>query len=92
VARLLQRWRAETAFESSTADLIQHPAYQEIIALGTPALPALWRDLEQSHDGHLAKALAVITGAQPVPPEERGQIRRTAERWLAWAKENGQRW
>jgi hypothetical protein len=89
VCRLLNCWRAETALLSSSPQLTGHPAYQELIALGPPALPFLFRDLEQTQDGHLSKALAVITGAHPISPEDRGQIRKVAAAWLRWARENG---
>jgi hypothetical protein len=92
VARLLARWRAETAHYSSSNRMTAHPAYQEIIALGRPALPALFRDLEQTGDGHLARALSAITGEQPVPAEDQGQIPKVAKAWLRWARQKGQRW
>jgi hypothetical protein len=89
VRRLLATWREQTAFLSSSTALVAHPAYQELIALGRSALPFLFRDMEQTFDGHLSSALVAITGAQPVPPEEGGKIRKVAERWLAWARKNG---
>src|SRR5438067_219811 len=92
VRQLLQRWRAETAYLSSSTRITAHPAYQELIALGPPVLPFLLRDLEQSEDGHLSLALATITGARPVSPEDRGQIRKVAAAWLGWARENGLQW
>lgn len=92
VARLLALWREETGYLSSSTAITGHPAYLELIALGPAALPSLFRDLEKSADGHLAKALTAITGAQPVPSEERGQVRKIAETWLRWARENGYQW
>ena len=89
VRRLLATWREQTGFLSSSTALVSHPAYRELIALGADALPFLFRDMEQTFDGHLSSALAAITDAQPVPPEEGGNIRKVAERWLAWARENG---
>ena len=89
VMRLLSQWRAETAPFSSTTKITGHLAYQEIIALGQAALPLLFRDLEQTLDGHLSQALTAITGAQPVSEDERGQIRKIAETWLRWAREHG---
>jgi hypothetical protein len=86
VRRLLATWRAETGFLSSSTALVSHPAYQELIALGAAALPFLFRDLEQTLDGHLSSALVAITGAQPVPTEEGGNIRHVAERWLGWTR------
>jgi hypothetical protein len=92
VVRLLGQWRHETAYQSSSTRITGHPAYQELIALGSAALPFLFRDLEQTQHGHLSKALTVITGAHPVPADQRGQIRKIAETWLRWAKENGHKW
>jgi hypothetical protein len=92
VTRLLNQWRQETAPLSSSSKIIGHPAYQELIALGRPALPFLLRDLEATRDGRLSKALAAITGCHPVPPEDRGRIKQVAKAWLRWATENGQQW
>jgi hypothetical protein len=63
-----------------------------LIALGPAALPFLFRDLERSGDGHLFATLSEITGAHPIPVEERGQIRKIAETWLRGARENGHQW
>ena len=92
VVRLLVRWRNETAYQSSSTAITGHPAYLELIALGPAALPFLFRDLEQTGDGHLSKALTAISGAHPIPAEERGQIRKIAETWLGWVRENGYQW
>jgi hypothetical protein len=90
VVPLLKRWRDETAYFSSSTQSTGHPACQELISLGRAALPFLLRDLEHSGDGHLSKAL--ITGAHPVPAEDRGDVQKVAETWLRWARENGLRW
>jgi hypothetical protein len=92
VARLLANWREQTAYLSSSMRITGHPAYQELIELGPAALPSLFHDLEQTGDGHLSKALTAITGAHPVPDEDRGNIRKIADAWLRWAAENGHRW
>jgi hypothetical protein len=91
VRRLLAQWRRDTAYMSASTQITGHPAYQELIAIGPAALPFLFRDLEQTGDGHQSKALTVITGAHPVPAEERGQIRKIPETWVRWARENGYR-
>ena len=89
VVRLLGIWRDQTAYLSSSTQLVEHPAYQELIALGPAALPFLFRDLEQTKDGHLSKALTTLTGAHPVPAEDRGKLAKVADAWLRWARENG---
>jgi hypothetical protein len=92
VGRLLATWREQTAYLSSSTRMTEHPAYQELMALGPAALPFLLRDLEQTGDGHLSKALTTLTGAHPVPAEDRGKIRKIADAWLRWARESGYRW
>jgi hypothetical protein len=92
VQRLLATWREVVAVISSSTVRASHPAYRELIALGPAVLPYLFRDLEQTRDGHLSQALAEITGARPIPPEERGKVRAIADRWLNWARENDYRW
>jgi hypothetical protein len=90
VIRLLQSWRSETAYTSSSATT--HWAYQELIRIGADALPYLFRDLESSKDGHLSKALTAITGAQPIDSSIRGQVGAVADGWLRWAREQGYQW
>src|SRR5436190_4048262 len=76
--RLAAVWLAETAFVSSTSDQVAHPAFQEIVAMGPVVIPLLLRELENG-TGHWHRALRRITGAEPVPPEDRGNIRKAAE-------------
>jgi hypothetical protein len=89
--RLEARWEEETAYFSSSTAIVQHPAFQEIIGLGTAVLPFMLRDLEQG-PRLWVWALPAITGADPVPEEDRGNIRRMGEAWLAWARGKGYRW
>jgi hypothetical protein len=89
--RLAAVWRAETDYLSSVTKMVNHPAYQEIIGMGSDVVPSLLRDLQKEPE-HWFAALRAITGAQPVPPEDRGQIGKMAEAWLRWAKEHGYQW
>lgn len=88
---LASMWRAETAYVSSSSDLVAHPAFQEIVGMGPPVIPLLLRELEK-RTGHWHRALRRITGADPVPPAERGNIEKTVEAWLRWGKEQGYEW
>jgi hypothetical protein len=90
--RLLETWDRETRFHSSTTRIVEHPAYQEIISLGIPAIPFLLRAMEKTKNGHLAPALAAITGISPVLPEHRGKIRDIAADWVRWGRENRYQW
>jgi ABC-type sugar transport system substrate-binding protein len=89
VGRLIAQWDDETAYLSSTTQIEAHPAYRAIIALGKPALPALFRAMERTRNGHLDGAVGAITGVQPVPAESAGRMHAIADIWVNWAKENG---
>lgn len=86
--RLAAVWAAETAYVSSTSDLVAHPAFQEIVGMGQAVIPLLLRELEKG-TGHWRRALRRITGVDPVPPADRGNIAKAAEAWLRWGKEQG---
>lgn len=86
--RLAAEWRAQTGMLSSVTDKAMHPAYQQIVGMGRPVVPSLLRDLARKPD-HWFWALRVITGIDPVPPADRGRIKKMAEAWLKWGKAQG---
>jgi|WetSurMetagenome_2_1015567.scaffolds.fasta_scaffold138102_2 hypothetical protein len=88
---LLSEWKAECSFTSSVTKLVMHPAYQHIIGLGSEAVPLILRELEKSPDNWFW-ALNAITGADPVSPSDRGRIKKMADAWIQWGKEQGIRW
>lgn len=81
--RLAAVWLTETAYVSSSSDLVAHPAFQEIVGMGPAVIPLLLRELE-NRTGHWHRALRRITRADPVPPADRGNIGKAAEAWLRW--------
>jgi hypothetical protein len=87
--RLASVWRAETAYVSSSSDLVAHPAFQEIVGMGLAVVPLLLRELENCTFGHWHRALRRITGTDPVPTADRGNIDKATEAWLRWGKEQG---
>src|SRR5689334_18112769 len=72
---LARAWHEAVAHHSSSRIRDSHPAYQETIGMGLAVVPLLLRDLEANRR-HWFAALAVITGADPVPREDRGNIPR----------------
>jgi hypothetical protein len=83
---LAARWREETGPLSSMTEMVQHPAYQEIIRMGWDVVPLLLRELEE-RPHHWFWALKVITGEDPVKPEERGDLEQMAKAWLRWSQQ-----
>ena len=89
--RLEATWMAEVGHHSSTTRLVNHPAFQEIIHMGQAVVPFMLQDLEK-RPRLWVWALPDITGADPVPAEDRGNVARMSEAWLRWGKEHGYRW
>ncbi len=89
--RLEAAWAVETAVLSDPNRIINHPAFQEIIRLGEAVVPLMLRDLEQG-PRLWVWALPRITGQNPVPPADGGNIRKMSEAWLRWGRETGRQW
>lgn len=87
-ARLASIWRGETQWLSSTTEIAMHPAYQAIIGMGPEALPMILEDLREN-SGHWYWALKAISDEDPVPPQDRGMVRKMRAAWLQWGKERG---
>jgi hypothetical protein len=85
-AELAARWRADTEFLSSPAEMASHPAYREIIAMGELAIRLILAELE-ARPNFWFEALRALTGEDPVPPEARGKVKAMAEAWLEWGRQ-----
>lgn len=90
-SRLVQAVIADTRLESSTQRIAIHPAYQQIIGLGPPAVPLLLREVERK-SGRWFWALKSITREDPVPESDRGRTQKMVEAWLDWGKQKGYQW
>jgi len=77
---LADEWRNATRFLSSSGAAAEHPAYRAIIALGSGVVPLILTELAIAPDPWFA-ALRELTGADPVPPGDRGRPLVAAEHW-----------
>lgn len=85
---LKTKWEAETAHLSSITEIAMYPAYQEIIGMGSIAIPLILSEMK-TKPGHWFWALKSITGEDPVLPSQRGRIKEMVKAWLQWGKEQG---
>lgn len=83
---LRDQWIVATAGAASAVERFRHPAYQQIIGLGQPAVALLVDELRSRPD-HWFWALSCITGLDAA--EGSTTIGDAAERWIAWATEVG---
>ena len=85
---LAGEWEAATRFLAAPGAAAEHPAYRAIVALGPAAVPLIMAELAAAPEPWFA-ALRELTGADPVPPADRGRPRAAAEHWLAWGRTRG---
>jgi hypothetical protein len=86
--QLKSEWKAGTAMHSSIARIVIHPAYQQIIGMGEPAIQFILLEMKEKPD-HWFWALQAITGENPVLPEWQGRMREMTAAWLRWGRERG---
>ncbi len=79
-------WKTKTRYMSNSAQMATVWPYQQIIGLGRPALPLILRELERERD-HWFWALEAISGENPVPPEQAGQVESMTKSWLDWGRQ-----
>lgn len=84
---LAAAWRAETMFVSSPGASAMNPNYRRIVELGPAALPLIFDEL-QSEPDYWFSALREITGQDPVPERDRGNLEAMTEKWLGWRSEH----
>jgi hypothetical protein len=85
---LADKWIAETAHISVTADAAMHPSYQRIIGLGVRVLPYIFAEMETS-PRRWFWALRYITGENPASPEIAGNVQKIAAAWREWGLSRG---
>jgi hypothetical protein len=81
------QWMEGIGPSSDVNKIVSHPAYKRIVAMGEPAIPAILHYLERA-PSLLAWALFEITGTNPVPPPDYGNLKRITRAWLKWGKKN----
>ncbi|HEV2990994.1 MAG TPA: hypothetical protein VG759_21325 [Candidatus Angelobacter sp.] len=88
---LVQEWRETRGVTSSITSMSMLPAYQEIIGMGEKAVPLIIQHLKTEGDepDHWFWALAALTGANPVRPEDRGNMTKMTKAWIGWAENEG---
>jgi len=82
--KLASKWREETSVLSDPHEIFLHPSYQEIIGMGTLALPFIFATLEKQVENWFW-ALRAITGENPVNDRDLGDLDKMTQAWLNWA-------
>lgn len=84
---LAEQWTRETSGFPRVKDRIKHPAYLKIINLGECVIPYILTELKNDEPDHWFEALYQITHNDPIPPEDRGNVRKMADAWIRWGRQ-----
>jgi hypothetical protein len=92
--RLVAQWHSERDVTSSVTEMVTCPSYQRIIGMGGVAVPLILSELQSEgpEPDHWFWALRVLTDADPVAEEDRGDIVKMAAAWLEWGRAQGYAW
>jgi hypothetical protein len=85
---LKSQWKSKTRYMSNSAQIAMVWEYQQIIGIGRPALPFILAELEHETD-HWFWALEAISGENPVPANQAGQVENMAKAWIEWGRKQG---
>ena len=97
---LAEQIKKDVGFSSRISDRVEHPAYQQVIKMGEPVLPLIFRYMDGGKGGFWFDALHAITGADPTPPPKQLpvpgwvalDIKGMERAWLQWGREQGYQW
>jgi hypothetical protein len=88
--RLAAEWKEQSRYLSNSAQMAMLRPYQRIIGMGSPVVALILEELRREPDQWFW-ALEAITVANPGPPEDRGDVRRTADAWIRRGEREGVR-
>lgn len=86
---LTQEWEKETGLISDADKIVSHKAYRAIISLGCSVVPLILSDLKTSEPKHWFTALSELTGENPVPLGDYGDMKAMANYWINWGYQKG---
>jgi hypothetical protein len=92
--KLRAEWHTERGATSSITEMVMCQAHLKIIAMGPRAVPLILRRMEDegAQPDMWFVALQMLTSADPVTDEIRGDFPAMARRWLDWAAAHGYAW
>lgn len=80
---LADSWIVETRLSSSVSETCMHPAYQQIIGLGSDVLPLILEDVE-SGELHWGWALQALTGHDAAAGAK--TLPEARDAWIRWGR------
>ena len=87
IDKLIDDFARQTEVVSSTSMMLEVPTAAKLIEIGNDVVPALLRFLKREPSVGIMVLLERITGENPVPANQRGDLDKMAKAWLRWARQ-----
>lgn len=87
--RLASNWKEQTKYLSAVSKIILHPSYQQIIAMGPVVIPFILQRMQKEPSYWFDALQALTSGADPILPNQYGNMQAMTSAWLQWGKDNG---
>lgn len=85
--KLKDDWKSQTRHLSNSAQIALVFSYQQIIGMGIQAVPMILNELRREPDQWFW-ALEAITGENPVPQSDVGDVAAMSRAWIRWGTKN----
>lgn len=79
-----KNWREETMYSSDLNDVTESEYFAQIVAMGSAALPYIFREL-QTEASTIFLAAAAILGRDPIGADRYDTIGEIRQAWITWA-------
>jgi hypothetical protein len=89
IERLLKELRELTESPADVVDVLTEAPAMELVLVGEVLVAYLLRKSELTLDIHHLAILEKITGINPVPEANQGDLPSMREFWYAWGHDNG---
>jgi hypothetical protein len=86
--QLTDQWHRTTRHKSRIRDIVNAPAYQQIIDLGSRVVPMILRQLRRRPDHWFDALLEIVEEEVVIPQGERAKLSAAADAWLRWGRTN----
>jgi hypothetical protein len=83
--RVADQWKAAVGSISNLDDIRGAAGYAELVALGRPVIPLILNELD-SDPFYWFEVLAEITGVDPTPADQAGDVDAMTAAWKAWSR------
>jgi len=86
--QLTKQWKRETSILGNLSQIVMHPAYQRIMAMGPDVIPLILKEMSRE-PGHWFWALHNLVPLGEDPAEGTTTIREATRLWLDWGRKKG---